>query len=272
MFLLVLSYLVVWAVLIGLLWAGTAWLQDYIYSEPAADLYWRAPAAGSALLLWIAFWSYLDYRSVGKYTALFDFGATETKKFDEIWVMRDNKKVHYKLSATAKSNIPGRVEFREVDPPYRVWSRSDAVIIKENGEDVRFEAERDANKHYKIERGKELLYRDDRGRVMSEGTMGRIYVFRWGVFITYAFLNLFFFAIWFAALWLLLRFQWSHALGLAAILWTTMVLLIVPMMLTKVEAAARSRAAPPADAKKQAQAPATPVRYKMCMMSPSLTT
>ena len=43
---LILTVILVWVVLMVVLGAGTLWLQGYIYSEPAADLYWRAPAAG----------------------------------------------------------------------------------------------------------------------------------------------------------------------------------------------------------------------------------
>jgi hypothetical protein len=100
---------------------------------------------------------------------------------------------------------------------------------------VRFDAERDKNNHYKVEAGQELRYVDDRGRVMTEDNMGRIYTYRRGVFWTYAFLNIAFLGVWFAALWLLLRFQWSHALGLAVVLWATMILLIMPMLIGRIE-------------------------------------
>jgi hypothetical protein len=34
-------------------------------------------------------------------------------------------------------------------------------------------------------------------------------------------------------LWLLLRFQWHHALGLAVVLWLSLILTIVPILLAK---------------------------------------
>lgn len=237
---LILTYLLLWGSLVALLWAGTLFVQDFLYSEPAPQLYWRAPAAAAAVTLWVAFWGYLDSRNPGRYPALFDFSAAETTKFNELWVVKDNKKVHYKLTSGGKGNLPGRVEFREVDPPHRVWSRSDAVIVKENGEEVRFEAEKDKNNHYKIDEGQELRYRDDRGRVMTEGSMGRIYSRRWGVFFTYVLLNLGFLGVWFAAVWLLLRYYWSHALGIAVVLWAAMTLIILPLMLARVEDVARA--------------------------------
>ena len=35
----------------GFLFAWTLWFQAYIYTEPATQLWWRAPAAGTALAL-----------------------------------------------------------------------------------------------------------------------------------------------------------------------------------------------------------------------------
>src|SRR5262249_15796468 len=87
--------------------------------------------------------------------------------------------------------------------------------------------------HYKVEPGQDLRYVDDHGRVMTEGNMGRIYTFRSGVFFTYAFLNVFLLVVWFLGLWLLLRYQWSHALGLAVVCWLAMILLIIPMMVAR---------------------------------------
>jgi hypothetical protein len=156
-------------------------------------------------------------------------------------VVKDNKKVHYKARSSPsklsgmKGSLPGRVEFMQTDPPHRVWSRTAAVLIKEDGQEVRFIAERDQDNHYKVEAGRDLRYLDDRGRVMTEGNMGRVYTFRWGRLFTYVFLNGVLLAVWFAGLWLLLRFQWSHALGLAVVIWGATIVLLIPLLLARVE-------------------------------------
>ncbi|HMC63794.1 MAG TPA: hypothetical protein VKI65_02535, partial [Gemmataceae bacterium] len=49
-------------------------------------------------------------------------------------------------------------------------------------------------------------------------------------------------------LWLLLRFQWSHALGLAVVFWLVMTLLILPMLRTQMIKLAQQRATPTATA------------------------
>jgi hypothetical protein len=74
--------LLTFLVLMLLLWVGTLWFQGYIYSEPAAQLYWRAPAAAGALTVLLALWCYLAAREWGGEGTLFNFGATDTKEFD----------------------------------------------------------------------------------------------------------------------------------------------------------------------------------------------
>jgi len=233
---LALMLLLVWITLTLVLWFGSAWLQDFLYSEPAAQLFWRAPLAALLIVLWAGFWCQLDFRHPGRYPAPYDFSATERKSFDQLWAMREGKKVEYKRTPGSK----GRPEFKESSFPYRTWTRAESVIVQEDGNEVVFEAERDKNHNYTIQPGRDLRYVDARGRVMTEGSLGNLYTFQWGIFVTYALLNVVLLVVWFGALWLLLRFQWSHALGLAFIFWLASVLLVVPMMLAKAEEAARS--------------------------------
>jgi hypothetical protein len=241
---LLLVYLLVWATIVVFLGAGTRWLQNAIYSEPAAGLYWRAPVAGTVLALFLALWAWLDFRAPGRYTTLFLFSPNEEKEFGELRavVKKDGKEreVSYSLRRTPR----GLPEYREVAPPYRrLASHPEAIIVKENGQDVRFDAERDANQKFKIEQGQSLHYIDSQGRVMSEDTVGRLSTFRWSYFLPNILLNLGHFLLWFVCLWVLLRFQWSHALGLAVIFWIVMTILIVPMLLTTVEGMASPGAA-----------------------------
>ena len=76
----ILILLLVWAGLVVLLWAGSVWFQGYIYSEPAPQLVWGAPVAGSALALFLALWCIIDYKSPGRYVSLFDFSARDDRR------------------------------------------------------------------------------------------------------------------------------------------------------------------------------------------------
>jgi hypothetical protein len=232
----ILILLLIWAGLVVLLWAGSVWFQGYIYSEPAPQLVWAAPVAGSALALFLAIWCIIDYKSPGRYVSLFDFSARDDHEpFPELWAVRSTSTTRYTLTKDAQ----GRVEYldRNGKP---IPTHPDRIIVKEDGEEIAFEPERDANGNFKMRRGKSLLYYDARGRQMSEDNLGQLSTFRWGVLLACAFLNFFHLALWFVCLWLLLRFQWSHALGLAVIFWLAMTVFGVPALLGKVEAAAKS--------------------------------
>ena len=64
----------------------------------------------------------------------------------------------------------------------------------------------------------------------ESGPDGIATAFRLGRFLVNMFLNFFHFCLWFICLWLLLRFQWSHALGLAFVMWIAMSLAVLPML------------------------------------------
>jgi len=222
----ILILLLVWAGLVVLLWAGSVWFQGYIYSGPAPQLVWSAPVAGTALALFLALWCVVDYKSPGRYGSLFDFSAREDHEpFTEMWAVKGTTTTRYTLT---KDSL-GRTEYfdRNSKP---IPTHPDRIIVKENGEEVAFEPERDAQGNYKMRTGRSLLYYDSHGRQMSEDNLGQLSTFRWGVFLPAVFLNLFHFALWFVCLWLLLRFQWSHAFGLAIVFWliVTIALVIAP--------------------------------------------
>jgi len=232
----ILILVLVWAGLVVLLWAGSVWFQGYIYSEPAPQLAWSAPVAGTVLAAFFALWCWIDYHSPGKYTDLFHFSPREDHPpFTELWAVKGTSSTRYTLTKDAQ----GRLDYRDANGK-PIPTHADRIIAKDDGEEITFEPERDTNGNYKMRTGRSLLYHDARGREMSEDNLGQISTFRWGVFLGAAFLNAFHLALWFACLWLLLRFQWSHALGLAVIFWLISTVLIVPTLLAKVEAAAQS--------------------------------
>jgi len=234
----ILILLLVWAGLVVLLWAGSVWFQGYIYSEPAAQLAWSAPVAGTVVALFFALWCAIDYRSPERYTDLFHFNPREVHDpIGELWAVKGTNSVRYTLTKDAL----GRPDYRDSNGK-PIPTHADKIVVKENGEEIAFEPERDANGHYKIRTGRSLLYHDARGREMSEDNLGQLSTFHMGVLLACSFLNLFHLALWFACLWLLLRFQWSHALGLAFVFWIISTVLIVPTLLAKVETVAKAAA------------------------------
>jgi hypothetical protein len=256
---LIVPCLLIFATLVVLLWAGGGWLQGYIYNEPSTQLFWRAPAAAAVLAGWLGFWAsteyrnYLDEKEPSRYGALFQFSATDEKRFNEFWVPEGDRKVLFSRRTVNQGKGPGRPEFISEIPPHRSWAGSDVVILKENGQDVTYKLDKKATEksHEKTAMGTEASsggarYRSDAGAVITEDMIrfGRISSFRWKTFLTYALLNIGFLVLWFLALWLLVRFQWSHALGLAVVFWFVAIIFVVPPLVERVDRVADAKPVP----------------------------
>jgi hypothetical protein len=245
---LVLIVLLVWFVATVVLAAWTLWFQAYIYSEPVGDIWWRAPAAGSALTLFLVVWMFCDYRAPGRYRELQGFTTTEGRVFKELRIeTRESKKPEvYK----ERKDERGRLEYlRESSSGERrqLPSRPAKIIAVEGDKEYVFEplpSQRDAKGNFQVKSGDSLRYRNaDTGWEMTEGQLGRVSVFHGGWLLGNVLLNLLHFVVWFVSLWVLLRYQWSHALGLAVVFWLVTTLFVVPQMLTKAENVAQERAA-----------------------------
>jgi hypothetical protein len=237
--LLILIFLLTLLVLAGVLWGGSLFAQGYLYSEPAGDLIWRAPAAAAALTLFLVAWTVADCASGGHVRPVHQMSVYDTKTFDELKVAvkesgQQKEEVYKREARTARDyHLAG-------NPERKLPSRPEKVTVTENGADVTFEPDRDAKGHFKTEQGQNLLYRDARGRVMDEGHLGEVSVFRWDWLFWNLLFNAGFLAAWFLCLWLLLRFQWGHALLGAFALWLVM-LFVVQMLLGYAEQVAGLR-------------------------------
>jgi hypothetical protein len=255
-----LTFLLIFVGLTVLFWWGTLFLQNYLYNEPVSEMFWRAPVAALVLTLFLGFWVRLDYRSPGHYNALFEFSTPlEEERFKQFWSVKNGKEILFKQA----KNRQGRIVYR--DAAQKEWSRSDtegivkAIIVEENGEKVRFEAQLTPDGKFKpgpvqyVEGG-------GRSRVMSEDDIGHLSRPRRGLLFLNLLLNGLHLGVWFLCLWLLLRFQWSHALGLAFVFWLALTFFL-PTLFNKAEDTARQRAAP--------TIAVSQVEARMCMMSPS---
>jgi hypothetical protein len=239
-FSLVLVLLLVWFVFTVVLLAWTLFFQGYIYSEPAADLWWRAPAAGTVLLAFLLLWVVLDYRAPGRYGDWYSFSfVDEEKPYPALIVPRDSKEVKYVRKKTSQGS-------EYLSDRGRLPGRPDKIIaVQEDGERDVFEPIRDAQGHFQEAPDGSLHYRDSRGREMVEGYYGLVSTRRYGWLLTYMLLNFLHLVVWFLGLWLLLRYQWAHALGLAVVFWGVNTLFVLPQVLGLAERVARERAAPP---------------------------
>jgi hypothetical protein len=236
--------LLIWLVLMGFLFAWTLWFQAYIYTEPATQLWWRAPAAGTAIAFFLAAWVFIDYRAVKNTPdARYPYGPIQEmplksaapEPFDKLYLDESSDAAYTRTKVTEGKQT--RFEYRrgqDVLP-----SRPQKVVAVEGDEKVVFEPDRDAKGNFKPDPVDSLLrYRDSRGRVLYERTFEREAASRTFAVLFGLFLNAAFLAVWFACMWLLLRYQLWHALGLAVVMYGVMLLFVIgPVMATAEEVA-----------------------------------
>jgi hypothetical protein len=228
----ILILLLVWFVLAVLFWGGTSWFQGYIYEESTGGLPWRAPAAAAAVTAFLGLWCLLNYLvAKPKQPLPFDvphsFTAHEEKlDVKELWAKHEKAeaRTHYRVTKGTKTET----ERILIGDGGRTWPKGtrtvEAIYLKEDGRDVKFKADHDAGRY--VEEGG--------GRYMTEDQLGWVFTpARAGSTFLMLVINGLFLAVWFASLWLLLRFQWSHALGIAAVFWLLTTVLIVPQVLDR---------------------------------------
>jgi hypothetical protein len=240
---LLVTLLLVGVTLAVLLWAGTVFLQGYWYTEPNPDAYWQGPAAAGALTLFLLVWCLLDVNAAHgpnqpnePYDTLFRFSAREemdSQPAKRIWSVKKGtpEPVPYDRRRIGQD----KWEYRDAND--RPWSPLgvEAILIERDGEKMRFDLDMSADSGY-------ATYVSPDGWAMPEYDLGRPSTYRFGRFFVNMLLNGLHFAVWFVCLWLLLRFQWSHALGLAFVLWLVMTLVVVPILMIRCGEVAREGA------------------------------
>jgi hypothetical protein len=263
--------------LAALLWVGTLFLQGYIYSEPVPELYWRAPAAAGALTLFLAVWCFLDSRFAlpgareQPLDTWYSFSPSETypaEPYRHFWSVRKGKETEYVYDKTA----PSGSRYRDTTSARLPWKREaagegivDTIVLEEDGQKARFKLDLPPGGKFGPE-GARYVEEGGKGRVVTEEVLarGQFTYFRWGLFLTYAVLNVLHLVVWFVCLWLLLRYQWSHALGLAVVLWLIMTLAILPLVVGRVPLPP-----PPTRATTAWHGPTGPRFIRVCHVAPS---
>jgi hypothetical protein len=244
------TVLIVGITLLAVLWGGGTFLQGYLYTEVPRSIVWQAPAAAAVLTLFYGLWCMLDYSAEGAraesvpYDTIFSFSAEETKgtkPVPKMWaVLKNGKKVLYKRWPVYEGGRGSYAYFREQSGGGKGdrWpvDRAVAIEVPEEGEVVRYDLVKSENREYRS-------FVSPDGWTIKEynsGPTGRPEAFNTGLWLGNLFLNFVHFALWFVCLWLLMRFQLSHALGLACVLWLVMTITAVPWMLRSAGEAAQA--------------------------------
>lgn len=272
MLILLLIFIVVFIILAIVLAAGTLGIQGYIYSEPVANIAWRAVAAGAAIAFFLGLWALIDYKALDPAQAdfpidtLFRFNPTEIREVDKFWSVKapsasaeDVQKNSQKILYTRRDSGGQVADY--VDAGGRRWERSDptglmvAIVVDDKGQELRFEPKLVEMPNPNDPKGPKIkvfaqtsevfpgYYQTGGRRQMLQ--LGVVSLFRWWLFLGNLVFNALFLGVWFICLWLILRFQWTHALSLAVLLWLTASLVVVPMLLAKTAEVARQRASAP---------------------------
>lgn len=238
-----------WVVLTLLLTAWTMYVQAYLYTEPTPGVEWRGPAAAGAVMAVVLLWVVFDYAAPGRFRPLWEFSSSvDAKPFPELRVVNANGKEDvYKL----RPGTRGEYRLGGLSSGKQMPTRPLEIIVVEDSERSVFKAELDAKGNFKQrtttafghESKQPVRYLDEKGRVMTEDSPGQLSSFRAGLFLGNVMLNAMLAAVLFVALWLLLRFQWPHALGQAAVLWLLLLLFVLPPILTRAEDVSRQRSA-----------------------------
>jgi hypothetical protein len=261
--------------LIVVLWGGTIFIQGYVFTEPSAGIAWRAPVLAALLTVGYAIWcllvafsseassSNIPINTIFRFTPKEDMLRRPAAKLWAIKAER-NKTAADKAGETVlyqSQHVRGKLnqeKFQYIDADAKLpWSSSNDVIaieIQPEGEPakMRFDVLKLQSGRFDLvdtNRGQYRQFVSSDGWVITEyeeGPSGLPVRFRWSRFLLNVFFNAAHFGAWFLGLWFVLRYQWLHALGLAAVMWLVMTLVILPMMLGyagQVSEARRSAAA-----------------------------
>ncbi len=226
---LMLLLLLTGVVLSVLLAAWTIWYQGYIYSQPVEQIYWRAPAAGGAVMLYMMFWVFLNYAFPGSFRIFTEHSANRTTDYlPELKAVYQGKEATYKKVVTG----PGRVEYRNGEQ--KLLTPLEKITIVEDEKESIFEPDRDEKGNVKKDLGASyLIYRDKQGRTMMN--VGQITTTQGGSVVANLIVNLLYIGVWFVVLWVVLNFQSAHALIQACVISVVMLLFVMAPFLTRAE-------------------------------------
>jgi hypothetical protein len=227
------------------LYVGSLFLQGTYYTQPSETLFWGAPAAGLALALFLLLWCLLIVKSPGAspenipYNTGFAFNPRVDILKEAVKELRAVKKNGEEVLYKRHRVHVGMKEPRDVyktdqDAPLPWRGQGvEKIILDVEGEKHVFKLVLPPEGERRERRYREFVC--DQGWIikeMDDGPTGRPEAYRWGRFLANLCLNLVHLGLWFVCLWVLLRFQWSHALGLGFCLWLVFTFAFLPMLLS----------------------------------------
>jgi hypothetical protein len=240
---LLLTFAVVTATVVALLWATAAFVQPYLFGQPVDKLGVRSLISGVLVGGFVAFWTYLNAGAVpeDKFGVIYQFNPTartEVESFDAVRLLRskgaDGKN---KEQTVGFRRVPGTEppQFVEATDPARKFQvNSDnymtvalLVPLGGNGEKVRFDAVLKDGAYSTEEDG----YREVGGGryIERRETPSPVNVPNRGAIIGALFLNFMAFGVWLIVFAPLLKYGGGLSLGLATACGLFMLLVVMPL-------------------------------------------
>lgn len=242
----------------ALFWGGSLVAQGYLYNQPADMLPLRAAIAAVLVGGFITMWVAIDRRTPGKYDTFFEFAGERTHENSEFEAIRwqaipSGNKIGFKKKdqSEEKVEITSRVKRTSgksggfVDEltgktfalngsmPDGTQYLTGAVIARdEDGNPVRFNADvKEDDRSGAIYVGEVPTFKEPKGtRYIRGDQMGRVIIPSTGTVALALLVNAMLFVVWFIAGWPILRFNWGHALGLAAVFGLLSMLVLMPLL------------------------------------------
>jgi hypothetical protein len=220
----------------ALLWSGSLIAQGYLYESTADDLVWRAAGGAGAVAVFLGLWCLLHAHGPETFDSLFSFSTTDLRVYDQIISVKEraNGLPPVETVYTKRVLPSGQIEYRDRDG--RPWRRSDsgrvvAIKVRDDDHECTFVPDPASLDEQGNFRSEAVVFVEEGGdRTMTETDIGKTFRTRPGRLVSNLVINGLHFAVWFAVFWLLLRYNWGHALGMAAAFWLATTLLVLPLL------------------------------------------
>ena len=222
--------------IVVVLWAGSIYLQGWLYNAVASKMPLRAVVGGLVVSGFLTGWCFIYTADPGRFDTLINFSREKTDGvYHEIESIRkvgkdEKKPVKYVRSPGGRG---ATTEFLTTDGQ-KQWTRSDsegmvvAILVKEKdkAEPTRFEAKLDAGGKFPVS-GLRYL-QPNSSRYMDEASLGTIYRVRSWSLLGNLGANFLHLAVWCLVLCFVMRFEFGNAVGLGLGLWGVTMLAVQP--------------------------------------------
>lgn len=220
------------------LWAGSIYLQGWLYNDVASKMPLRATIGGLVIAGFLTGWCAIYTKDPGRFDTLINFSKEKNEGiYHEIESIRkvgkdEKKPIKYVRTPGGRGSAS---EFLTVDGQ-KQWTRSDsegmvvAILVKEKGktEPTRFNAKLMAGDKFPTTG---LRYIEPgTNRYMDEASIGTIYRVRPWALLSNLAANFLHLAIWVLVMSLALRFEIGNAIGLGLALWGISMLALQPVL------------------------------------------